>query len=130
MQGHGEKQSRKQGQAILALLTCSTVGEAAKQVGVSDVTLWRWLQQEPFREQYRAARQQVLDVALMNLQHAAGEAVETLRRNLNCGTSSVEVRAALGIVDQAIKVGELQQIAQRVEAVEALLKQQAEGGRG
>jgi len=44
LKGHGEKLSRKQEQAIAALLTCPTIEQAAKAAGVGETTLWRWLQ--------------------------------------------------------------------------------------
>ena len=107
MKGHGEKLSRKAGEAAVALLACPTVAEAAERVGVAESTLWRWLQQEDFRGQYHAARRQTLDVAILSLQQAAGEAVQALRRNLTCGVPAVEVRAATAILQQTIGATEL-----------------------
>ena len=41
--GHGEKQTRKQEQAIAALLGCATIELAAEATGVAPITLKRWL---------------------------------------------------------------------------------------
>jgi len=46
MIGHGEKLNRKQEAAIGALLTCSSLPEAAIAVGVSQSSLRRWLKNE------------------------------------------------------------------------------------
>jgi hypothetical protein len=43
MTGHGEKLSRKQDQAITALVTWPSITEAAAQCGLAEVTLRRWL---------------------------------------------------------------------------------------
>ena len=118
MKGHGEKFGRKEEQAIVALLTHPTVAEAAKACAVSEVTLWRWMQQPAFTERYRAARRQALEGAIGSLQQAASEAASALRRNLACGVPSVEVRAALGILEQAIKGAELLDLQERIEALE------------
>ncbi len=118
MKGHGEKFGRKEEQAIVALLTRPTVAEAAKACAVSEVTLWRWMQQPEFTERYRAARRQVLEQAIAQLQQASGEAVETLRRNLTCTVASVEVRAALAIIDQAVKGAEVLDLETRIAALE------------
>ena len=44
MKGHGEKLTRKMDAAIVALLTHATIPAAARNCGVAEVTLWRWLQ--------------------------------------------------------------------------------------
>jgi hypothetical protein len=118
MQGHGEKLSRKRSDAVLALVSHPTVKAAASAVGVNETTLWRWMQDEEFGEQYRGARRQVVDVALVNLQQTAGQAVEALRRNLTCGTPSVEVRAASTILEQTLKALELEDLDVRLKALE------------
>lgn len=95
--------TRKHEQAIAALLQATTIEAAAAQAGISRRTLHRWLGQPSFKTRYRAARLEVVDVAVRELQRASGEAVETLRRNLKCGEPGVEVRAAVAVLDQAMK---------------------------
>jgi hypothetical protein len=121
VKGHGEKLSRKEEQAIVALLQQPTLQAAAAALSISDVTLWRWLQQPDFQARYRAARRQVVEGALANLQQATSQAAATLRRNLTCGIPSVEIRAAIAILDQSAKAVELLDLGERVE----LLEQQA-----
>jgi hypothetical protein len=123
MIGHGEKLSRKHEQAIAALLEQPTIEAAAKACGVGEATLGRWLQEDRFRHAYRRARTQVLELAISRLQQATGEAVQALRSNLKCGVPSVEVRAALGILEQAIRGAELLDVQERLEALEELLQQ-------
>ena len=118
MKGHGEKLERRQEQAIAALLAHPTIPAAATACGVGEATLWRWLQQPDFRAAYREARRQVVEVAIAGLQQATGEAAEALRRNLTCGQPGAEIRAALGILGQAIKGAELLDLAERVAALE------------
>src|SRR6266536_2429950 len=118
MKGHGAKLGRMEEQSILALLTHATIPEAASACGVSESTLWRWLQQPDFQTRYRAARRQVVEGALANLQQATSEAATTLQRNLTCGVPSVEIRAAVAILDQAVKAVELLDLEERVEALE------------
>ncbi len=118
MKAQSAKLDRKQELAIVALLQEPTVEAAAQRAGVSPVTLWRWMQQPEFTERYRAARRQVLEQAIAQLQQASGEAVETLRRNLTCTVASVEVRAALAIIDQAVKGAEVLDLETRIAALE------------
>ncbi len=92
--------------------------------GVNDATLWRWLQLPDFQAAYRAARRQVVERAITELQAATGEAVETLKRNLHCENPAVEIRAAQIIIEQAIKGVELIELQERIERLEETLTSQ------
>jgi hypothetical protein len=52
------------------------------------------------------------------LQAASNEAVDTLRRNLDCGNVAVETRAALGVLEQAFRVHEQLELEERLAALE------------
>jgi hypothetical protein len=54
----------KQEKAIMELLRNPTVKEASQQAGVGERTLWRWLQEDDFREAYMEARKQAFSRAL------------------------------------------------------------------
>src|SRR5690348_1352148 len=103
----GSKLDRLQEQAVAALLTSRTHAEAAAAVGISEATIQRWLQIEEFQAAYRAARRAVVEAAVGELQKAMVDAVAVLRRNFNCGSPGVEVRAALGVLAQGIKAVEM-----------------------
>ena len=119
--GHGEKLSRKQEQAIAALISQPTMGAAAKESGVSEVTLWRWLQDQDFQGAYRHARRQIVEKAVAELQGACSDAVKALTRNLTCGVPAVEVNAAKTILDQATKGIELSDLVEQVEQLKSLV---------
>jgi len=124
--GHGEKLTRKAQAAIVALLAHSTIPEAAKSCGVSETTIWRWLQRDEFREKYREAQNKVFDGALGSLQGAATEAVDCLRRNLNCKNPSAQVQAARIILDYNLKAREMFDLETRVAELESALKAREE----
>src|SRR5436853_615318 len=113
--GHGEKLTRKMEQAIVALLSQPTIQTAAQEVGVSETTLWRWLQHSTFQRQYRDARRRLVEGAISRLQQAAGAAVETLERNLRCNNPPVEIAAAREILRQAVQAVEVWDLAERLE---------------
>jgi hypothetical protein len=122
MAGHGEKLTRKQEQAVAALLTSRTVGQAARKVGISERTLRNWLADESFVRAFRAARKRILDHTIAQLQGASGRAVKTLIRNLSCGKPSAEIRAALGILDKGLVGAEIADLAAELEQIKASLK--------
>lgn len=76
---------------------------------------------------YRAARRQVVERAVSEMQSATNEAVETLKRNLHCEKPAVEVRAAQIIIEQAVKGVELVDLQERVERLEELIGSQEKG---
>ncbi len=125
--GHGEKLSRKTEAAIVALLTHPTLAEAAKACGVSEATLWRWLQREDFQKQYREAQDKAFDGALGTLQSAATQAIKTLERNLDCSIPQVQITAAKMILEFTLKAREHFDYAARIKELESRLKDREDG---
>jgi hypothetical protein len=120
----GPKLSRKQTEAIAALLASATHEKAAEQVGINDATLRRWMAQPAFQAAYDAARAQVLDGTITLLLRLNSLATVTLHRNLSCGKPGVEVRAALGILEMSLRAldygrlaADLQQLRNEVEGL-------------
>jgi hypothetical protein len=124
MEAHGEKLSRKQELAIAALLTCSAITDAAKQCGIGEVTLHRWLKEPTFQAAYREARRQVVQQAIVQVQQATGEAVATLRQVMQAAEApaSAKVSAAKTILETAVKAVELEDLEARIVALEAAQK--------
>ena len=116
--GHGSKRAQREEAAIVSLLSEPTIDAAARKVGIGETTLLRWMAEPDFKARLRAARRSVVEGAIGRLQQAATQAVDTLARNLTCGTPAVEVGAAKAILDQSVKAIELVDLAERVEALE------------
>ena len=125
MAGHGEKWTRKQDQAIAALLVYPTIPAAAKAVGVGETTLWRWLQRDDFQDAYRLAKREAVAQAIAQLQRASGEAVKALSDVMNdpIAPASARVSAAKTILEMAVKGIELEDLAARVEELEKVAEQ-------
>jgi predicted DNA-binding transcriptional regulator AlpA len=85
--------------ALAALLNASSIKDAASISGLSEETLYRYLRDEDFKNEYEQAKRQVVESAISALAASANEAVETLRRNLNCDNPQAEIRAAQLILD-------------------------------
>jgi hypothetical protein len=116
--GRGSRRARLEDLALAALLSEPTMQQAASKAGVSESTMLRWLADPSFQARYRAARRQVVEQAVAQLQQGTSEAVETLRRNLKCGLPASEIAAAKAILDFAVKGVELVDLAVRVDALE------------
>lgn len=118
--GHGEKRSRKEEAALVALISESTLKEAAKKAGIGEATLWRWLQDPEFQEKYRTARRQAVSQSITQLQKISSEAVETLREVMNSKETppASRVTAARAVLEMSIKAVEVEDLAVRIEALE------------
>ena len=119
MKGLGENLTRKQEEALVALLSEPTVSAAAEKIGVNEVTLWRWLKLPDFRNAYRAARREAVEKSIAQLQQSSWAASTTLIRLLASGSDSVRLRAATTILDQANKGVETLDFEERLAALEA-----------
>lgn len=121
MSGHGEKLSRNQERAITALLSHSTIGLAAQACGISEATLWRWLQLPDFQQRYRAAQQTVFANAVAELQKGTTEAAEALRAVLKdpLAKPGEKVSAARVILEFSLRTRESLELEERLRALEA-----------
>jgi hypothetical protein len=133
MKAAEEKLTAKQERALVALLDCGETKRAAAMAGVAEVTLWRWLQTETFQTRYRAARRQLVETAIAQLQSDCGVAARVLREVAEdtSALASSRVAAAKAIIEQAVKGVELVELQERVERLENLLaEQEQEKGKG
>ena len=120
MNGHGAKFTRKQEQAIAALLSSRSVEEAAKSIDLAPNTLLRWLEKTEFRTQYLAARRQAVQQAVARLQHATGAASVVMLKLMTDPNvpAAVRLRAADCVLAHAFKGIELEDIELRVAELE------------
>jgi hypothetical protein len=119
MPGHGEKLTRKQEQAVAALLTHPTLAQAAQSLGISERKLRDWMSQPEFKAAYRDARRQVVEAAVSDLQKACHYAVATLKRNLVAEKPADQIRAATAILEHSLRGLDVFDLLARVEELES-----------
>ena len=112
--------TKKQEIALVALLTHHTSEEAAKDCKISRTTIFKWLQEEPFRNAYRAARAQNVSHAISLIQASCSEAVQVLRQIMNNKDSPAASRVASArtIIETGLKAVEVEEIEARLTALE------------
>jgi hypothetical protein len=114
----------RQTAAALALLTEPTQEKAALKAKVSIATLRRWLELPAFQAELTAGRRRLVETTVGWLQTASVSAVAALVRNLTCSKPSVEVAAAVAILDRCLRGHELlTNTAELVARVEELERQ-------
>ena len=76
-----EPLTTKQEQAILALMTEPSVAKAAASIDVGERTLYEWLRQPVFRNEYHRARRDAFGQAIGLLQKYSAMAVHALAKD-------------------------------------------------
>ena len=124
MRGHGTKFGRKKEEAIAALLTQRNAEEAARAAGISTATLMRWLNLPEFKKAYRKARREAYGQSIARLQQASGAAATTLLKLMVDPNAppSTRLRAADSVLDHSAHAIELEDLEERLAAVEEGLK--------
>lgn len=115
---HGALTTR-QYNAIGALMTQPTLRKASEASGIPERTMYKWLKTPSFVAEYRAARREATNQAIARLQQVSGSAVsELLKLALNARSEAVRLGAVCKILDLSIKAVELEDLEQRLQALE------------
>ena len=124
----GRGRENRVDRAILALLEHTSVEKAAAAIGVSYVTVRRWMQQGEFQERLRKARRQAYSQCIGRLQQASSAAVGTLLRVMTDQTAPAasRVRAADSVLDHAAKAIEIEDIEARLSELERAAEKSTE----
>ena len=125
MSGRGEKIEQKQERAISAMLQADSLRAAAKEAGISEATLHRWLKNEDFQTAYRAAKREVVNFAICRLQRSSGKAVETLETIMKGAGNppTARVSAAKIVLEMALKGIEVEDLERRIVDLEKFVKE-------
>jgi hypothetical protein len=115
--------NRNQKNAIDALLRSPSVASAARHCGLSERTMWRYLDDDVFSRELKARQDDVLQAtatALVGLSQEAIATIETVMTDseIHPGT---RLRAATNALKLMRDVVELDEIAERVAALEKAL---------
>lgn len=111
----------KQRRAIAALLAEPTIEGAAKNAGIGERTLHRWLDNGDFCAALNEAQARAIDTAITKLAGLTGKAVETLRAAMadQNASQSTKIRAADICLARLFDLKQLHDFEQRIAALEA-----------
>jgi hypothetical protein len=119
--------SFRQLRAIVALMSCGSVHEAAQRIGVNVKTLKRWRRDPQFISVYQKKADAIFACCLAEMQGAVGEAFAVLVAVMTSTTNkpSDRSKAAATIIDfgfRANEMAELRYELQQFRELKALLK--------
>jgi len=119
--------SKNQRRALVAMLRCPTIAAAAREVGLGETTLWRYLRDPVFAEALIERQRIVLKTtttALVGLSELANEALYEILSDTEA-PASVRARVALGIWQHRQDAVELVLLEERLAALEERLTEGA-----
>ena len=117
--GRDKRLSARQEKALAALLTTSSVPEAAAKAGCSERSLRRWLaEDDSFISEYRERRRRVVEEAEGVLQGAMTDAANVLRDLLKSENEHVRYKVAISILEVGFATAD-NDLLERSEALEA-----------
>ncbi len=114
----------RQGKALIALLETGSVRRAAKACGMGETSLYRWMSDPDFQAAFRAARRQVVEATLSQLQTDSARAAEILLEIAGDANSApaARVSACRTIISQAVDAVALVDLQERVDGLERIAK--------
>jgi len=117
----GKKVSRTR--ALAALLSAPTIKAAAEQCGISEKTMHAWMREPDMAYALRQAQEDMARGAMRQVMQAVGRAVAVLTEIMEDAASAPMPRvvAAKTILEQTIRVYDLESVARRLEAIEGTL---------
>lgn len=114
------KNSRRE-MAMAALISSPTVRDAAKASGISESSLWVYLQDPDFSQEYEDKKGAIVAVAAERLRSRLDSATETVHSIMTDDTAPPQVRisAARMFFEYAAKYTDLSDVQARIAALEA-----------
>ena len=114
----------KQEQALQAVISHPTLKEAALASGVSETTLWRYMQDEAFSRRLREARREAVNHAVTRLQRASVDAVAVLHELMlkADAPASARISAARAVIDYSLRAAEIDELKARIDSLEEFIR--------
>jgi hypothetical protein len=111
---------------VAALLRGKSVRVAAEEVGIARRTLVTWMTEDWFRSQYEAAKRELLEATINMLRTAGETGVNTLTEVAKSRKAPPTARASAGraLLEVLLRAVEVQDLAGRIERLEAALKEE------
>ncbi|RHK02288.1 phage replication protein [Enterococcus casseliflavus] len=116
----------RQEKFLKALLEAGTIEQACRMAGINKTTGYKYLKDEAFLVEYRKLRREAMQQVTARLQKKSEEAVDVLAEIMNDKDNSpnARVQAAKNTLDVAYRSIELDDIAERIEKVEAFMNEE------
>lgn|GEM_PF-410210 len=119
--GSGEL-SAKQRRVIPLVLAAKSVSEGCQAAQISTVTWYDWLKIEDFKAELEKQRQAIISEAMDLLKLAVRKAVGNLLILMDASEKPIKLRASQDVLDRFFRTREIEEIAERISALEKLMR--------
>jgi molybdenum-dependent DNA-binding transcriptional regulator ModE len=118
----------KQELALRAVISHPTLKDAAQTAGISETTLWRYMQDAEFSRRLREARREAVGHAVLRLQKASSDAVTVLGNIMmsESAPASARITAARAVLDYSMRAVETDELRGRIEELEEFVRAKQE----
>ncbi len=99
------------------LVAAPSVSEASRQAKVARATLYRWMDDSLFRDEYERLRRQAGQVAKVELRGLMFKAVNVLAESMEDTNPFVRLRAAQATISSALKANDLEELEKRLDRI-------------
>jgi DUF1680 family protein len=118
------RRTDRQRRVIPYLLASPSTEEACRRARINKTTVYEWLKDDTFRQEFKRQRDAVIERALDCLKANIAKATETLVKHLDSERPNISIRAAEDIIQFAQKALEDEELERRIAALEARIDQQ------
>ena len=108
----------RQQSAIPTIAAAPSIAQAARDSGIGERTIHRWLEDEDFRDELTRVRQEQADFASKELQGLLMRGVEVLSEAMNDPDIAVRIRATRCAFSFAPQIVDLEKLKDDVQALE------------
>ena len=115
----GGKFGRKREIALAALLSCKTIKEAARKIGVNERTLRAWMAEPDFANEFQAAKRELIQGAVNILRSSLSDFAQTWRQIALTGNNeTARVNAAARGWEALYNADVTEQLEERLRVLE------------
>lgn len=117
--------NQKQHKFLVAMLEETSIADAIERAGITRTTAFKYLNDPEFKEEFRNARQEIINGITNRLWKLDSKAIDTLDKNLTneAGTPFTRSGTAKIILDFIYRSHELDNITERLDEMEQLLEE-------
>jgi len=117
-----EELTDKQKRLLSILIETPNITEAAQRAGIGRSTAHRWLQEPVFRSELTRQRNALMEETMGSLKSYTAKATEQLIQLLDSKNEWVRRQTCKDILGYAFKVREIENVEERLEAIEKAMK--------
>ena len=124
--------SNRQQEALPHFAAADSLAEGARRASISRTTIYKWMEDDDFRAELCRVRAEMADLAQAEMQGLMLKAAAVVDQALDGDISPVQLRAALGAINVALKVRYGLSVERRLNRIDdalSMLKRESAGPR-